>query len=67
MALILVANAKGGVGKSTVSSNLAGYLAQQGHRVMLGDSDRQRSAAEWLRRRPAGLPSKGRDFRLSPA
>lgn len=56
MALILVANAKGGVGKSTVSSNLAGYLARQGHRVMLGDSDRQRSAAEWLKRRPEGLP-----------
>lgn len=57
MALIVVANAKGGVGKSTVASNLAGYLARQGLRVMLGDSDRQRSAAAWLARRPPSLPS----------
>lgn len=56
MPLILVANAKGGVGKSTLASQLAGWLARQGQRVMLGDLDRQQSAAEWLRRRPEGLP-----------
>jgi chromosome partitioning protein len=56
MPLIVVANAKGGVGKSTLASNLAGFLARQGHRVMLGDMDRQQSALEWLARRPATLP-----------
>lgn len=59
MSLILVANAKGGVGKSTVASNLAGALARRGLRVMLGDTDHQRSAAAWLARRQQltqGLP-----------
>ncbi|WP_077033568.1 ParA family protein [Pelomonas sp. KK5] len=56
MPVILVANPKGGVGKSTLSSNVAGYLARRGHRVMLGDADRQQSARRWLELRPAGLP-----------
>ena len=57
MKSILIANPKGGSGKSTLSTNLAGYLAQAGHRVMLGDTDRQHSAREWLKIRPAALPS----------
>ena len=57
MPVILVANPKGGVGKSTISINLAGYLAAQGHRTMLGDTDRQQSARQWLALRPAGLPA----------
>ena len=56
MPVIVVANPKGGVGKSTVSTNLAGWLARQGHAVMLGDTDRQQSARAWLGLRPAGLP-----------
>lgn len=52
MPVIVVANPKGGVGKSTISTNLAGYLAAQGHKVMLGDVDRQQSARTWLRLRP---------------
>ena len=43
MSVVVVANPKGGVGKSTLSTNLAGYLASQGRRVMLGDADRQQS------------------------
>lgn len=57
MPVILVANPKGGVGKSTVASNMAGYLARRGHRTMLGDIDRQQSARRWLAVRPATLPS----------
>ena len=53
MPVIVVANPKGGVGKSTLSTNLAGYLASQGHAVMLGDIDRQQSARTWLGLRPA--------------
>jgi len=52
----LIANPKGGCGKTTLATNLAGYFARQGHRVMLGDIDRQQSAREWLKLRPQGLP-----------
>ncbi|MDN3919823.1 ParA family protein [Roseateles violae] len=56
MPVILIANPKGGVGKSTIASNIAGYLARQGAQVMLGDADRQQSAARWLALRPPQLP-----------
>jgi chromosome partitioning protein len=56
MPVIIVANPKGGVGKSTVATNLAGALARAGHAVMLGDVDRQQSARQWLALRPAALP-----------
>ena len=55
--MIVVANPKGGVGKSTVATNLAGALARAGHPVMLGDVDRQQSARQWLGLRPAALPA----------
>ena len=56
MPVIVVANPKGGVGKSTVSTQLAGYLAHRGHRVMLGDADRQQSSRAWLGLRPEAVP-----------
>lgn len=59
MESILIANPKGGSGKSTLATNLAGYLARGGHRVMLGDIDRQQSAREWLALRPVSLPPIG--------
>ncbi|MDJ0955376.1 MAG: ParA family protein [Arenicellales bacterium] len=43
-------NSKGGVGKSTLSSNLASYFSFKG-RTALCDLDRQRSGARWLQRR----------------
>lgn len=55
MPVIVVANPKGGVGKTTLSTNIAGYLASRGLKVMLGDVDRQQSARTWLALRPAGL------------
>jgi chromosome partitioning protein len=55
MPVIVVANPKGGVGKSTLSTQIAGCLAAQGHAVMLGDVDRQQSSRIWLGLRPAGL------------
>ncbi len=54
MPVVVVANPKGGVGKSTLATNIAGYFARQGHSVMLGDADRQQSARLWLRLRPEG-------------
>ena len=53
MPIIVVANPKGGVGKSTLATNIAGYFASQGHAVMLGDADRQQSTRLWLNLRPA--------------
>ena len=56
MPVIVIANPKGGVGKSTFATNLAGYFAAQGHKVMLGDVDVQQSSRSWLALRPAHLP-----------
>ncbi|QXL84731.1 ParA family protein [Comamonas sp. NLF-1-9] len=53
MALIAVANPKGGVGKSTLATNIAGYYASRGLDVALGDIDGQQSARWWLQQRPA--------------
>lgn len=56
MPVILVANPKGGVGKSTLSTNLAGYFARQGVATMLGDTDKQQSSRTWLHLRADTLP-----------
>jgi chromosome partitioning protein len=56
MPVIVVANPKGGVGKSTLATNVAGALAREGHAVMLGDADRQQSSRQWLAMRPAHVP-----------
>ena len=53
MPVVVVANPKGGVGKSTLSTQIAGFFASQGHAVMLGDADRQQSSQLWLSLRPA--------------
>ena len=57
MKVVVVANPKGGAGKSTLSTNIAGYFASQGHQVMLGDADTQQSSKFWLSQRPEKLPS----------
>lgn len=56
MPVFVIANPKGGVGKSTIATNLAGYLASKGHKVMLGDIDVQQSSCSWLGLRPGSLP-----------
>jgi chromosome partitioning protein len=53
MPVVVVANPKGGAGKSTLATHIAGYFAAQEHSVMLGDADRQQSSALWLGLRPA--------------
>ena len=55
MPVIVVANPKGGAGKTTLATNIAGYCATRGKNVMLGDVDRQQSARTWLALRPAHL------------
>ena len=56
MSVIVVANPKGGVGKSTLATQISGFLASQGKVVTLGDLDRQQSSRQWLEIRPANLP-----------
>ena len=55
MKSILIANSKGGSGKTTLATNLAGYFATQGASVMLSDLDRQQSSTQWIARRPADI------------
>ncbi|MEO7390661.1 MAG: ParA family protein [Ramlibacter sp.] len=54
MPVVVVANPKGGVGKSTMATNIAGYFSSKGRTVMLGDADRQQSSRLWLGLRPPG-------------
>jgi chromosome partitioning protein len=50
---ILVANSKGGCGKTTLTSTLAGWYAHAGRRTTLLDCDPQASSLAWCKQRPA--------------
>ncbi|MCC6198335.1 MAG: ParA family protein [Burkholderiales bacterium] len=56
MQTILVANPKGGSGKTTLATNIAGWLAGKRQRVGLQDVDPQGSSTQWLARRPNLFP-----------
>jgi chromosome partitioning protein len=56
MQTILIANPKGGSGKTTLATNIAGFLAAKRQRVVLADEDPQQTATQWLARRPALFP-----------
>jgi chromosome partitioning protein len=63
MLSVLVANIKGGCGKTTIATNLAALFAGAGHRTALADLDRQRSALGWIGRRPeSAAPVLGLDW-----
>ncbi|MFZ1494640.1 MAG: ParA family partition ATPase [Candidatus Competibacter denitrificans] len=47
MKIIAVLNEKGGVGKTTIATNLSRGLQLMGHRTLLVDSDPQGSARDW--------------------
>jgi chromosome partitioning protein len=53
MKTILVANRKGGCGKTMTAITLASALAARGGKVALADADGQKSALRWLKLRPA--------------
>lgn len=54
---ILIINGKGGSGKTTVSTNLAAWLANRGDTTVLVDADPQGSASYWLASRSPQLPA----------
>lgn len=54
---IMVLNAKGGCGKSTLATNIAGFYADEGKKVALADYDPQSSSLDWLQQRPADRPA----------
>ena len=53
---ILVINGKGGSGKTTLSTNLAAWLAKRQQTTVLVDADPQGSASAWLATRPPAHP-----------
>ena len=53
MRSILVVNPKGGCGKTTIATNLAGYYAHKDIPVSLVDLDQHRSSFQWAKSRPA--------------
>ncbi|UCV28015.1 ParA family protein [Ferribacterium limneticum] len=72
MRKIMVANPKGGCGKSTLSVHIASWFARHDEIVYLGDLDRQQSSRHWLEARPDKLSPirhweiSGDDFQLPP-
>ncbi|MFN3201121.1 MAG: AAA family ATPase [Bradymonadia bacterium] len=54
--VVLVANLKGGTGKTTLSTHLAAWMANTGQVTALADLDPQRSALKWLGRRDITQP-----------
>lgn len=53
---IMVANAKGGCGKTTMATNLASHMSRAGHKTVLIDYDPQGSSIDWLQVRDSHLP-----------
>ncbi|MCU7795916.1 MAG: ParA family protein [Candidatus Thiodiazotropha sp. (ex Semelilucina semeliformis)] len=58
MRTIMLMNAKGGCGKTTLATNLATWYADEGMKVALADFDPQMSTLDWLEARKAyeGIP-----------
>lgn len=72
MRKIMVANPKGGAGKSTMAVHLASWFARYDEIVYLADLDRQQSSRQWLEQRPPILAPirhwqiKGEEYNKPP-
>jgi chromosome partitioning protein len=67
MITVLVANPKGGCGKTTIATHLAAAFATAGLRTGLADADRQGSSLGWLQARPdSAAPIQSLDWRDEP-
>lgn len=56
MHTIMVVNAKGGCGKTTIATTLASYFSMNGYKTALMDFDPQKSSSQWLELRTEDLP-----------
>ncbi len=66
MKTILVANQKGGCGKTLTAITLASALSVKDYKVALADADNQKSALQWLKQRPTtATPIQTLDWRSS--
>jgi len=64
---VVVANPKGGCGKTTTATQLAAAFARAGLATALADADRQRSSLGWLERRPStAAPIRALDWSKGP-
>ena len=52
--IVAILNQKGGVGKTTVATHIAGELSAAGRHVVLVDADPQASALDWSQKRAQG-------------
>jgi chromosome partitioning protein len=67
MITVLVANPKGGCGKTTIATHLAAAFAAAGLRAALADADRQGSSLGWLQARPGNAAAiQALDWRDGP-
>lgn len=57
MRTVLVANRKGGCGKTMTAITIASALARTGGRTAIADADPQKSALRWLKMRPVDVPA----------
>jgi chromosome partitioning protein len=55
--IIVIANTKGGVGKSTTAVLLSAWLHEQGHSVILADCDTQHSSSLWAKEAVPDMPA----------
>jgi len=55
MRTIMVLNAKGGSGKTTLTTNIAGYYASEDKNTVIKDYDSQASSMDWLEQRSSAL------------
>ena len=65
--IIILANQKGGAGKTNVAVHLAGSCVRHGYKTLLIDADPQGTATKWVSQAEEGAPHKIRVMGLAMA